>query len=53
MTFSRIVTGIALTALVFVLGACAVRATPAFAKDPVLVLLFSSDSKGNFDPCPS
>jgi hypothetical protein len=53
MTFSRCATGLVVALLLCVLSACSFQASPAYAREPVLILLFSSDSKGHFDPCPS
>lgn len=53
MIFSRCATGLIVALLLAVLSACAIQAAPAHAREPVLVLLFNSDSKGYFDPCPS
>jgi hypothetical protein len=53
MTYPRCISGVLVALLLGVLGACAIQASPALAREPALVLLFSSDSKGYYDPCPS
>ena len=53
MIYPRLISGFVVALFLGALSACAIQASPAYARDPVLVLLFSSDSKGYYDPCPS